>query len=121
MYQAFKDAARDGADVRLLLPGSSDIRAVRNLSRVGYRGLLRAGVRIWEWNGPMLHAKTIVADGRWVRVGSSNLNPSVAAGQLGDRRFRLWRGAGAADGAAVPERTWPSRARCCSGRGGSPR
>jgi len=76
MYQAFKDAARDGADVRLLLPGSSDVKAVRNLSRVGYRGLLRAGVRIWEWNGPMLHAKTIVADGRWVRIGSSNLNPS---------------------------------------------
>lgn len=76
MYQAFKDAARDGVDVRLLLPGSSDLRAVRNLSRVGYRGLLRAGVRIWEWNGPMLHAKTIVADGRWVRIGSSNLNPS---------------------------------------------
>ena len=76
MYQAFKDAARDGTDVRLLLPGSSDLRAVRNLSRVGYRGLLEAGVRIWEWNGPMLHAKTIVADGRWVRIGSSNLNPS---------------------------------------------
>ena len=76
MYQAFKDAARDGADVRLLLPGSSDIRAVRNVSRVGYRGLLRSGVRIWEWNGPMLHAKTIVADGHWVRIGSSNLNPS---------------------------------------------
>ena len=76
MYQAFKDAARDGADVRLLLPGSSDLRAVRNLSRIGYRGLLRAGVRIWEWHGPMLHAKTIVADGRWVRIGSSNLNPS---------------------------------------------
>ncbi|MGH7522924.1 MAG: phospholipase D-like domain-containing protein [Gemmatimonadales bacterium] len=76
LYEGFKDAARDGADVRLLLPGSSDIRAVRNLSRVGYRGLLRAGVRIWEWNGPMLHAKTIVADGHWVRIGSSNLNPS---------------------------------------------
>ena len=76
LYEAFKDAARDGADVRLLLPGSSDVRAVRNLSRVGYRGLLRAGVRIWEWNGPMLHAKTIVADGHWVRIGSSNLNPS---------------------------------------------
>jgi len=40
------------------------------------RGLLRAGVRIWEWNGPMLHAKTIVSDGRWVRIGSSNLNAS---------------------------------------------
>lgn len=76
LYQAFIDAARDGVDVRLLLPGSSDIRMVRNLARVGYRGLLKAGVRMWEWQGPMLHAKTIVADGHWVRVGSSNMNAS---------------------------------------------
>ena len=76
MYQAFQDAAREGADVRLLLPGSSDLTMVRNLARVGYRPLLRAGVRIWEWTGPMLHAKTIIADGRWSRVGSSNLNAS---------------------------------------------
>lgn len=76
MYQAFQDAARDGVDVRLLLPGTSDIRVVRNMTRVGYRPLLKAGVRIWEWGGPMLHAKTIVADGRWSRIGSSNLNPS---------------------------------------------
>jgi cardiolipin synthase len=36
--------------------------------------LLEAGVRIFEWNGTMLHAKTAVADGRWARVGSTNLN-----------------------------------------------
>ncbi len=76
MYQALQDAARDGVDVRLLLPSSSDLRVVRNITRVGYRGLLRAGVRIWEWQGPMLHAKTIVADGHWTSVGSSNLNAS---------------------------------------------
>jgi cardiolipin synthase len=76
LYQGIIDAARDGVDVRLLLPGTSDLSAVRNLSRVAYRGLLRAGVRIWEWQGPMLHAKTMVVDGRWVRIGSSNLNPS---------------------------------------------
>ncbi len=76
LYQAFIDAARGGIDVRLLLPSTSDLRVVRNVSRVGYRGLLRSGVRIWEWNGPMLHAKTIVADGQLVRIGSSNLNPS---------------------------------------------
>lgn len=76
LYQAFQDAASAGTDVRLLLPSSSDIRLVRNLSRVGYRALLRRGVRIWEWRGPMLHAKTTVCDGRWLRVGSSNLNPS---------------------------------------------
>ena len=80
LFQALRDAARDGVDVRLLVPGSSDLPLVRNLSRIGYRELLRSGVRIWEWDGPMLHAKTIVADGRWTRVGSSNLNPSSLLG-----------------------------------------
>jgi cardiolipin synthase len=42
--------------------------------RAGYRPLLEAGVRIYEWNGPMLHAKTGAADSRWARVGSTNLN-----------------------------------------------
>lgn len=72
--QALVAAARDGVDVRLLIPGSSDIAPVASLSRAGYRPLLEAGVRVFEWNGSMLHAKTAVADGRWARVGSSNLN-----------------------------------------------
>jgi cardiolipin synthase len=80
LFQALRDAARDGVDVRLLVPGSSDVPLVRNLSRIGYRDLLRSGVRIFEWDGPMLHAKTSVADGRWSRVGSSNLNPSSLLG-----------------------------------------
>jgi len=80
LFQALRDAAKDGVDVRLLVPGSSDLPLVRNLSRIGYRELLRSGVRIFEWDGPMLHAKTIVADGRWTRVGSSNLNPSSLLG-----------------------------------------
>ena len=72
--QALRAAARDGVDVRLLVPGASDIPALRPLSRVGYRPLLEAGVRVFEWNGTMLHAKTAVADGQWARVGSTNLN-----------------------------------------------
>ena len=76
IFQVFEDAASDGVDVRLLVPGASDLPMVRNLSRTGYRRLLRSGVRIWEWGGPMLHAKAICIDGRWVRVGSSNFNPS---------------------------------------------
>jgi cardiolipin synthase len=80
LFQALRDAARDGVDVRLLVPGTSDLPLVRNLSRIGYRELLRSGARIFEWDGPMLHAKTIVADGRWTRVGSSNLNPSSLLG-----------------------------------------
>jgi len=72
--QALRAAARDGVDVRLLVPSSTDLPLVGALSRSGYRSLLEAGVRIFEWNGSMLHAKTAVADGRWTRVGSTNLN-----------------------------------------------
>ena len=72
--QALASAAKDGVDVRLLVPGSSDIPVVAGLSRSGYRPLLKAGIRVFEWNGSMLHAKTAVADGQWARVGSSNLN-----------------------------------------------
>lgn len=46
------------------------------MSRTQYRPLLEAGVRVFEWNGPMIHAKTAVADGRWARIGSTNLNLS---------------------------------------------
>jgi cardiolipin synthase A/B len=73
---ALKQAARDGVDVRLLVPRSSDIGWIATVSRTLYRPLLEAGVRVFEWNGPMIHAKTAVADGRWARIGSSNLNLS---------------------------------------------
>jgi cardiolipin synthase len=72
--QALRAAARDGVDVRLLVPNATDLPLLRPLSRSGYRPLLEAGVRIFEWNGSMMHAKTAVVDGRWSRVGSSNLN-----------------------------------------------
>lgn len=103
LFNAFRDAARDNVDVRLLVPGTSDIPFVRNLTRIGYRALLRSGVRIFEWEGPMLHAKSSSTDGRWVRVGSSNLNPASLVGNYEldvliddpalaeevDRQFRL--------------------------------
>jgi cardiolipin synthase len=72
--EALKAAAQDGVDVRLLVPRASDIPVIRAVSRAGFRGLLEGGVRIFEWDGPMMHAKTAVADGRWARVGSTNLN-----------------------------------------------
>ena len=72
--QALRAAARDGVDVRLLVPNAGDVSWLRPLSRAGYRPLLDAGVRVFEWNGSMLHAKTAVADSRWCRIGSTNLN-----------------------------------------------
>ena len=76
IYQSLVDAARSGVDVRLLVPGTSDLTHVQSWTRMGYGDMLRAGIKIYEWRGAMLHAKTIVVDGRWVRVGSSNLNLS---------------------------------------------
>jgi cardiolipin synthase A/B len=72
--QALAAAARDGVDVRLLVPGASDIPALSPLSRAGYKPLLQSGVRVFEWKGTMLHAKSAVADGFWTRIGSTNLN-----------------------------------------------
>ena len=71
---ALQHAAQDGVDVRLLLPQGSDVGWTVPLSRSLYRTLLDSGVRIFEWNGSMMHAKTAVADSRWGRIGSTNLN-----------------------------------------------
>lgn len=84
--QALVAAARDGVDVRMLVPGTSDVPVVARMSRTGYRPLLKAGIRVFEWNGSMLHAKTAVIDGQWARVGSSNLN---IASWLGNREIDL--------------------------------
>jgi cardiolipin synthase A/B len=73
--EALNGAARDGVDVRLLVPSRNDHRWVSFLARRYYRRLLTNGVRIWEWQGEMMHAKTSVVDGRWVRVGSTDFNP----------------------------------------------
>ena len=67
-------AALDGVDIRLLVPGTSDIPALQPISRAGFRALLEAGIRVFEWKGPMLHAKTAVCARPAGRVGSTNLN-----------------------------------------------
>jgi cardiolipin synthase len=74
MTEALAATARDGVDVRVLVPAHNNWPIVGGMSRAGYRPLLEAGVRLFEWEGPMIHAKTTVADGFWSRVGSSNLN-----------------------------------------------
>jgi phosphatidylserine/phosphatidylglycerophosphate/cardiolipin synthase-like enzyme len=74
--QALCRAARDGVDVRLLLPQGSDVGWTVPASRTLYRTLLENGVRIFEWGGQMIHAKTAAADSRWARIGSTNLNLS---------------------------------------------
>ena len=77
---ALMAAAKDGVDVRILVPAHNNWPWMGSLSRGGYRSLLSAGVRIFEWEGGMIHAKTSVVDGRWCRIGSSNLNTASLLG-----------------------------------------
>jgi len=72
---ALRAARRRGTDVRLLLPGSRhDHPAIRFAGRRYYGNLLRAGIRIWEYQPRFLHAKAAVFDGEWSLVGSPNLD-----------------------------------------------
>ncbi|MEZ4226870.1 MAG: phospholipase D-like domain-containing protein [Polyangiaceae bacterium] len=86
-------AARHGVDVRVLLPGQSDVPVVRMASRAIYPVLLKSGVRIFELQQNVLHSKTAVVDGSWSTIGTfnldyrslkSNLEVNVA---VEDRRF----------------------------------
>jgi cardiolipin synthase len=80
LSQSLMAVARDGVDVRVLVPATNDLPWIGALSRTGYRQFLESGVRIFEYGGPMIHAKTVVADGWWSKVGSTNLNvQSLAA------------------------------------------
>jgi cardiolipin synthase len=73
-------AARRGVDVRILTAGPrTDVKVVRWAGRAWYDTLLAAGVRIYEWQPTVLHAKTFVVDGEWVTIGSMNFdNRSLA-------------------------------------------
>ena len=67
-------AARRGVEVKVLVQGLSDAPSVWRAGRHFYDQLLSSGVRLFEWPGPMLHAKTGVADGLWCTVGSYNMD-----------------------------------------------
>jgi cardiolipin synthase len=73
-------AARRGVDVRILTVGEeTDVKTTRYAGRARYEGLLSSGVRIYEYQPTMMHAKTIVADGRFGTIGSMNFdNRSLA-------------------------------------------
>jgi cardiolipin synthase len=67
-------AAERGVDVRLLVPGKTDVHVVRHAGHGFFTKLLSCGVRIFEYQPAILHAKTLVADGRVTVIGSSNID-----------------------------------------------
>lgn len=74
------EAARRGVDLRVLTPDRhSDVPLTYWAGRAHYEALLCAGVRLYEYTASMMHAKTLVADGRWASVGTNNFdNRSMA-------------------------------------------
>jgi len=79
--RALEGAVRRGVDVRVVIPGdNTDVPIARQAGRLHYELLLRRGIRIFEYQPTMMHAKTMVVDGIWTTIGSSNFD---------DRSFRL--------------------------------
>ncbi len=67
-------AAARGVDVKLILPSQTDSWLVFHAGRAYYAHLLRAGVKIYERSGVILHSKTALVDGVWATVGTTNLD-----------------------------------------------
>jgi cardiolipin synthase len=74
IVDALANAARRGVDVRLVLPGVSDHSMIRYAGQGFYDQLLKAGVRIFELQVAVLHAKTAVIDSAWSTIGSANID-----------------------------------------------
>jgi cardiolipin synthase len=75
LRKAVMDRARAGVDVRILVPGSkTDAVPVRLAGQTHYEELMRAGVRVYEYQPTMMHAKVVVIDGIWSVVGSANMD-----------------------------------------------
>jgi cardiolipin synthase len=67
-------AAARGVDVRVIVPEKSDVEPVKYAGRAQYAPLLEAGVRIYEWQLGMFHAKTATIDGEWCTTGTFNFD-----------------------------------------------
>jgi len=74
VYRRLVQAARRGVDVRVIGPHETDHPYVRWASWAMYAHMIKNGVKIYEWQGPILHSKTAVIDGVWSSVGSHNLD-----------------------------------------------
>ena len=73
--RALVRAAQRGVQVRVIVPGlHTDQRWVRFASRRMYRELLAAGVRMFEYRPAMIHVKTVMVDGVWAMIGTTNID-----------------------------------------------
>ena len=124
LIEAIVAAARRGVEVQIIFPRRNDSRIVGAISRAYYPVLARAGVRIFEYGGGLLHAKTIVADDLLALIGSSNMDrrsldlnfennilfeSELLAAQLRDRQRRWFTDAIEIDHDEATSRPMPRR------------
>ncbi|HET9883667.1 MAG TPA: cardiolipin synthase [Candidatus Binatia bacterium] len=74
MQEALLDAVKRGVSVVVLTPGKIDHKLVYWASRRGFEPLLLGGIQIYEYQAALMHAKTMVVDGIWAHVGTTNLD-----------------------------------------------
>jgi cardiolipin synthase len=72
--EALTDAAKRGVDVKIILPGTTDSSLVQYAGQYHYSDLLKSGVKLYKRRNVLLHAKTLVIDGVWSTVGSTNMD-----------------------------------------------
>ena len=119
LLAALATAAKRGVDVKLILPGQTDSWLTFHAGRGYYEPLLRAGVKIYERRGVILHSKTALIDGVWATVGSTNLdwrsflhnrelNAVVLGAEFGRQVQTMFDKDLAASDAVTPEQ-WQSR------------
>ncbi len=72
--RALKNATARGVEVKILLPGKSDVPLAKPAIRYLYQWLLHNNIGIYEWDKSVLHGKVAVVDDKWVTIGSYNLN-----------------------------------------------
>jgi len=72
--KALKEAAARGVDVRWIVPGKNDVAVSKWVNKSFYRQFLKSGIRVYEWNGEMMHAKEFIKDDYLLGTGSANMD-----------------------------------------------
>jgi cardiolipin synthase len=119
LEKAIKDAARRGVTVRIILPSYSDFSGVFYAGRAHYDELLEAGVKLYELENAFLHSKSIVVDGVWSSIGSTNfdwrsfvhnkeINVCVIGEEFAAQMAKMFE-TDLADSKEITEATWKKR------------
>jgi cardiolipin synthase A/B len=74
LRRALAGAAARGVDVRVMVPGRSDVKLAEWAALYVMRGLAKRGVQLFRWRGVMMHAKTATVDAQWSTIGSYNFD-----------------------------------------------